>query len=92
LDHAEDGRLFRRQGAAPRRTLQAAATGLPSGFRNFVRLAFMTRYDVDFVAFDHAGQGYPLFFLSMPVRKCSVFGDNYPVRYGDNYLDRLTDM
>jgi len=23
---------------------------------------------------------------------CFVFGDNYPVRFGDNYLDRLTDM
>jgi hypothetical protein len=22
----------------------------------------------------------------------ALFGDNYPVRYGDNYLDRLTDM
>jgi hypothetical protein len=22
----------------------------------------------------------------------SLFGDNYPVRFGDNYLDRLNDM
>jgi len=53
LDHAEDGRLFRRQGAASRRTLQAAATGLPSGLGDLVRLAFVACNDVDFVAFGH---------------------------------------
>ena len=72
LDHAEDGRLFRRQGSAPTRALQAAAAGFPSGFGDLVRLAFVARHDIDLVTFDHAGQGYRLFFLSMPVRRCSV--------------------
>lgn len=72
LDHAEDGRLFRRQGAAPARALQAAATGFPSGFGDLFWLAFVACNNVNLIAFDHAGQDYPLFFLSRPKRKCSV--------------------
>ncbi len=31
-------------------------------------------------------------WTSLITNKNQVFGDNYPVRFRDNYLDRLTDM
>ena len=34
--------------------------------------------------------GYKIISVDLNVQH--VFGDNYPVRSGDNYLDRLTDM
>jgi len=62
LDHAKNGWFLRRQRTTSTRALQTAATGFPSGFGDFFRLAFLSRHKVGLVAFDHAGQGYRLFF------------------------------
>lgn len=72
LDHAENRRLFRRQGPPTPRALQPAAPSAPSGSAHGFWIALMARHDVDLVAFH----------LARPHRFGLAGHDPWPERLG----------
>src|SRR4029453_16860765 len=72
LQHPKDGRSFLLQGATTRFAFEPTSTSLSALALYHLRLSFMTRNHIGFVALHFVGQRHGRLFFTIPARSCVV--------------------